>query len=105
MLKRRWMADLLCRGSLSKQTQNLPVLTTNKLKSGSVASSKKKQDKGSVWKDIPSSLEELVSKEDRGGTSDSDRTAIAIVKRRTDRRNSYTRLLMSVSKDVLPKNL
>lgn len=47
-----------------------------------VASSKTKQDKGSVSKDIPSSLEELVSKEDLcGGTSDSDRTAIAVVKK------------------------
>ncbi|XP_073127455.1 uncharacterized protein [Henckelia pumila] len=80
------------------------VLCTNKLKSGSVASSKKKQDKGSVSKDIPSPLEELVSKEDLcGGTSDSDRTSTVIVKKKSDRRNSYTRLLMSVSKDAMPK--
>ncbi|XP_073308385.1 putative cyclin-B3-1 isoform X3 [Primulina huaijiensis] len=95
---------VLPRKSVKTNPKFQRVLGTNKLKSGSVASSKKKQDKGSVSKVIPSSLEELVSKEDLcGGASDSDRTSTTIGKKKSYRRNSYTRLLMSVSKDAIPK--
>ncbi|KZV32909.1 hypothetical protein F511_01420 [Dorcoceras hygrometricum] len=92
------------RKSVKTNPKSKHVHTTNKLKIGSVASSKKNQDKSSLVKDISSSHEELVSKEDLcGGTSNRDRTANTIMSKKSDRRNSYTRLLMSVSKDVSSK--